>query len=570
MIKIPKQRYFGHVYEATNTSNGKVYVGQTRRDRWGENKKPVNERWKEHLKEAERYGKDPSSSQNSGSRYLNHAIQKYGPDVWEVKRIDTAYSLSELNEKEKYWVKKYDSTIPEKGYNLREGGDGTLVNPESIDKLREANKRQFSDPQNVEKHSELTKDMWKQQGYRNLQEKARNTPEFKEKMRSAREKDWNNPEYRKNMEKIRKSDEYINKQRESQEKRWNKPGAKEAQSKRAENQWNTPEINEKHLKTRSDPEYKKKQSEAMKENRNAYKAMENKKEFLNDIKNKMPLKELTEKYGISYPTVNERIKEYLGDYGVRNSTGAREYLKDKEVEDVLKDIDKRNTEKQDENQTSEMTPEDPEEQLKKEQDEEVEKTKESLENDDKESIKEVPENDTEEKAEKSTDEENEVKNEKGLEEKGEESQISSEAKKNESVGDDVPDGSQKGMEGYADLTDVMGPVPTQEDNISTWIEDGTLKDMEQTVQNPYEDDSLVEEVKDYDSIDNYSSEGSTDYEGIDEFYDDENSEFEGLGEESVDEGNDFDGIDEPSDEGGKDYDNVDEGYSGGGESGGRA
>ena len=570
MIRFPKQRYFGEIYEATNTTNGKVYVGQTRRDRWGENKNPTNERWKEHLKEAERYGKDPNTDQNSGSRYLNHAIQKYGQDVWEVKRIDKAYSLSELNEKEDYWIKKYDSTNPEKGYNLREGGDGSLVNPESIEKLREANKRQFSDPQNVKNHSELTKEMWRQQEYRDLQEKARNTPEFKEKMRKAREKDWNNPEYRNNMERIMKSNDYINKQRESQEKRWNKLEAKKAQSKRAENQWNNPEIKEKHLKTRSDPEYKKMQSEAMKGKRNAYKEIENKKEFLNDIKNKMPVKELTEKYAISYPTVNERIKEYLGDYGVRNSTGAREYLKDKEIEDVLKDIDKRNAEKLDENQTSEMTPEDPEEQLKREQDEEEEKPKESPENDDKKSIKEVPENDTEEKAEKSTDEDNEVKKEKWLEEKGEESQVSSEVKKTERAGDELSDGSERDMEGYTDMTDVMGPVPIQEDNTPPWIEDGTIKESEETLRNPYVEDSPTEDVKDYDGIDNYSSEDSTDYEGIDEFSDGGNSEFEGLGEDSVEEGNDFDGIDEPPSEGGKDYDKVDEDYSGGGESGGRA
>jgi hypothetical protein len=210
-------------------------------------------------------------------------------------------------------------------------------------KLRKANRKQFSDPQNVEKHSELTKEMWEQQEYRDLQEKARNSPEFKEKMKKARKKDWNNPEYRKNMEEIMKSNEYINKQRESQEKRWNKPGAKEAQSKRAKNQWNYPEIKEKHLRTRSDPEYKKKQSDAMKGNSNAYKEIKNKMDFLSDRKNKMPLKELAQKYGISDTTVNERIKKYLGSYGVRNSKEAKGYLKDKKLDDVLKDIEDRST-----------------------------------------------------------------------------------------------------------------------------------------------------------------------------------------------------------------------------------
>jgi len=36
---------------------------------------------------------------------LNYAILYYGPDIWDVKEIDTASSLEELNEKEDYWVK---------------------------------------------------------------------------------------------------------------------------------------------------------------------------------------------------------------------------------------------------------------------------------------------------------------------------------------------------------------------------------------------------------------------------------------------------------------------------------
>lgn len=177
MIKIPKKKAFGYVYLATNLVNGKVYVGKTKIDRVKPYKDPIRGRWKEYIREAKTYGKDSNSIRRGGSRYLNHAIQFYGPNVWNVRRIDIAYSKKELNEKEDYWVKEYDSTNPDKGYNLREGGDGRLLNPETINKLREANKRQFSDPRNVKKHSDLTKEMWEKVDYRMKQDIARNSPE---------------------------------------------------------------------------------------------------------------------------------------------------------------------------------------------------------------------------------------------------------------------------------------------------------------------------------------------------------------------------------------------------------
>jgi len=341
VIKIPKKKTFGYVYLATNLVNGKVYVGQTRKDRWEPYQNPIRERWKEHIREAKTYGNDSNSTKEGGSRYLNYAIQYYGEKVWKVRRIDTAYSLRELNEKEHHWVKEYDSTNPDKGYNLREGGDGRLVNPETIEKLREANKRQFSNPQNVKKHSEISRKLWEKHEYRNKQDIARNSPEFKEKMRNARYNDWNKSVYRKHMEKTMKSEEYKEKQRISQEKRWNAKEAKATQSIRAKNQWKNSEIKTKHLRARANPEYKRRQSKAMKGNRNAYKEITNKKEFLNDLKNQMQLKDMVQKYKMSDTTVNKKIKEMLGVYGIKNSTGAKEYLKDKNIDDVLKNLVKK-------------------------------------------------------------------------------------------------------------------------------------------------------------------------------------------------------------------------------------
>lgn len=43
---------------------------------------------------------------------------------FSIEMIDSAESLEELNEKEKYWIIKLGAGNPEIGYNLRHGGDG--------------------------------------------------------------------------------------------------------------------------------------------------------------------------------------------------------------------------------------------------------------------------------------------------------------------------------------------------------------------------------------------------------------------------------------------------------------
>ncbi len=83
--------------------NGKRYVGLTRTKlerRWGHN----------------------------GGNYktcvlVNRAISKYGWENVEHVIIDAAKTKEEAEEKEKYYIRKYDSDNPEHGYNMLPGGD---------------------------------------------------------------------------------------------------------------------------------------------------------------------------------------------------------------------------------------------------------------------------------------------------------------------------------------------------------------------------------------------------------------------------------------------------------------
>lgn len=95
------------IYKITNKINNKVYIGQVYN-------KSIYDRFDRHVKEA-----------NPNSRsYIDRAINKYGVENFVVEQIDEASSLEELNQKEIYWIKFYNSTDHTKGYNLTQGGDG--------------------------------------------------------------------------------------------------------------------------------------------------------------------------------------------------------------------------------------------------------------------------------------------------------------------------------------------------------------------------------------------------------------------------------------------------------------
>lgn len=143
------------VYKHTGPT-GKVYIGITKR-------KP-QKRW------------------NSGrgyieNRYFWRAIQKYGWDSFSHEILETNLTLAEAEEKERYYIRFYDSTNPEHGYNIEAGG---VYGPEKFTEemrqtfsdrgkrvaeehselmaiMRDAQREYFSDPENRKKHSDTLK-----------------------------------------------------------------------------------------------------------------------------------------------------------------------------------------------------------------------------------------------------------------------------------------------------------------------------------------------------------------------------------------------------------------------------
>jgi len=85
------------IYKVTNLINKKIYIGKIKKD------------YPEYF----------------GSGILiKHSIKKYGIENFKKEIIDTAFSIEELNEKEKYWIQYLNSTDLTIGYNIGKGGNG--------------------------------------------------------------------------------------------------------------------------------------------------------------------------------------------------------------------------------------------------------------------------------------------------------------------------------------------------------------------------------------------------------------------------------------------------------------
>lgn len=107
------------VYMHTSPS-GKVYIGQTCR------------------KPEIRWGKDGIGY--SGNDYFYKAIQKYGWQNFEHEIIASNLTQDEANNFEELLIKEFDSTNPEKGYNLAFGGNNHKLTEEQKRKQSESMK----------------------------------------------------------------------------------------------------------------------------------------------------------------------------------------------------------------------------------------------------------------------------------------------------------------------------------------------------------------------------------------------------------------------------------------------
>ena len=110
-------KYIGWIYIIKNTVNDKVYIGQT--------SVGIEHRWYQHKYSATR--------EDIWSGVLYKAIRKYGIENFIIEQLYISVEDSDeelhksLNLKEKYFIKKFNSLIPD-GYNMTSGGENVSIN----------------------------------------------------------------------------------------------------------------------------------------------------------------------------------------------------------------------------------------------------------------------------------------------------------------------------------------------------------------------------------------------------------------------------------------------------------
>lgn len=107
------------IYSIKNKINNKIYIGQSH---------DIESRWYHH--------KSDLRSNIHHNKHLQSAWNKYGEDNFDFSIIEEC-SISDLNNRETYWILKYDSL--NNGYNNDLGGDGIRGfqhTSEQIDKMR--------------------------------------------------------------------------------------------------------------------------------------------------------------------------------------------------------------------------------------------------------------------------------------------------------------------------------------------------------------------------------------------------------------------------------------------------
>lgn len=96
-----------------NKFNGKVYIGITNNPK---------RRWRHNGIEYK-----PPKTENQNGRMFWNAIQKYGWKSFEHIVLEKKLSFEEAIEREKHYIKLYNSSNKDHGYNISLGGNGGLV-----------------------------------------------------------------------------------------------------------------------------------------------------------------------------------------------------------------------------------------------------------------------------------------------------------------------------------------------------------------------------------------------------------------------------------------------------------
>lgn len=104
------------IYLIRNNINNKVYIGQS---------VDIKRRAQEHIRSAQP-NKYSAKSQRDRNTPIHRAMQKYGIEYFTITILEEC-SKEELNNKEQYWIKMFNATDKQIGYNLTKGGQNNFA-----------------------------------------------------------------------------------------------------------------------------------------------------------------------------------------------------------------------------------------------------------------------------------------------------------------------------------------------------------------------------------------------------------------------------------------------------------
>ena len=92
---------YGYIYKVTNLINGKIYIGKHKSSKF----------------DKYYYG---------SGKIILRALKKYGKENFSIQVLEDGDSEEDLIAKERKWIKYFDSTNSDIGYNILEGGENPI------------------------------------------------------------------------------------------------------------------------------------------------------------------------------------------------------------------------------------------------------------------------------------------------------------------------------------------------------------------------------------------------------------------------------------------------------------
>lgn len=128
------------IYKTKNLINGKIYIG----------------------KDSNNY-----SNYLGGGKLLKLAIKKYGKTNFKKEILEECKSINELNEREIYWIDKFNSKDKNIGYNILDGGEvSPMYNNTHTDETKEkmSNNHYDCSGENNPMYNKTFEDVWYEKG----------------------------------------------------------------------------------------------------------------------------------------------------------------------------------------------------------------------------------------------------------------------------------------------------------------------------------------------------------------------------------------------------------------------